>query len=434
MRHTLILTKAVVLAGLFWGSSARAGVEARCGELGASCVCSEPLDTSTYNQSAGATWAWDPADTTPADKECNVSGQPGGFVEVNDFDQHYTTVSSGDPLAALPPGHTITHVLRLLDGIGGMFAGVKFNKGEPTARRGFRYYKYYSPDYSFTSDVPLCNSSKWAQMGFNGAGTGGPLMTEEWSFYDIEQSTSWNMNTACCSGPGPGNSAQPPNPAAVKGKWLRLEFYMNNTETTGTPTTFEAWLKNVTDDTPEVKIVDTSVPTDYANGANWTKEMATQLHPTKPITDMAINMFRSDNGQACLGYAAFSHFLAAAWGTNDGQRIGAAVEIEGNVGSGGAGGTSGGAGAGASSSAGASGQSSGAGGAGGSVQTGGSGGSKKQTTPEDSGGCACRASTRQEGGFGSFVLLALALGGACRRTRQRRAPSKLRTRAEPVRP
>lgn len=281
----------------------------------------------------GVVWAWNPSDTSPSDKECNSSGQAGAFVEIEDFDGRFTTTSDGPPLAALPPGHTNTQVLRLRDGEGGMFAGVKFNRGEPTARRGFRFYKYYSTDYSFTSDVPLCNSSKWAQMGWNGAGTGGPLMTEEWSFYDIEQVTQWNQNTmGCCSAPGPGHVGLGPEPQAVKGKWIRLEFYMNNTDTTGVPTTFEAYLKNVTDNTPEVKLVDSSVPAQYPNGAHWTVALATMLHPTQPVTDMSINMFRSNNGQACRGYAAFSYFMAAAWSTNSGQRISAAYEIEGGNG------------------------------------------------------------------------------------------------------
>lgn len=278
----------------------------------------------------GVTWAWNPSDTTASDKECNTSGQAGAFIEIDNFPDVFTTTNQGPALAALPQGHTNTHVLRLMDGKGGMFAGVKFNRGEPTARRGFRYYKYYSTDYSFTADVPLCNSSKWGQMGWNGAGTGGPMMTEDWSFYDIEQVTQWNQNTGgCCSAPGPGHDGLGPALSEVKGKWIRFEFYMNNTETTGTPTTFEAYLKNITDNTPEVRLVDSSVPANYPNGAHWTASLAGALHPTQPITDMSINMFRANNGQACQGYAAFSYFMAAAWSSNQGQRILGAHEIEG---------------------------------------------------------------------------------------------------------
>lgn len=322
----------MMLLTLSFAGEARAATEARCLELGTQCTCSEPLDTDTYIMIPGVVWAWNPDDTAATDKECNVSGQAGAFVEIDDFSGRFTTASSGPPFDALPRNHSITHVLRLRDGEGGMFAGVKFDHGEPHARRGFRYYKYYSSDYSFTSDVPLCNSSKWAQMGPSGAGTGGPLMTEEWSFYDIEDVTGWNPGAnGCCSAPGPGHDGLGPTSRDVKGKWIRLEFYMNNTDTTGSPTTFEAYVKNITDDTPEVKIVDSSVPMDYPNGAHWTTDLATSLHPTSPISDMAVNMFRSNNGQACTGYAAFAYFMAAAWDSNEGQRIGAAYEIEGEM-------------------------------------------------------------------------------------------------------
>lgn len=324
-----LLSVGVAAFSILVASAAHAAIEARCVELGANCTCSEPLDTDTYTMVPGVSWGWNPADTGPSDKECNTSGQQGAFVEIDGFPDRFTTVSDGAPLSALPPGHTNARVLRLKDGAGGMFAGVKFNHGEPHARRGFRYYKYYSLDYSFTADVPLCNSSKWGQMGFNGAGTGGPLMTEDWSFYDIATSTGWNQDATCCSAPGPGHLGLGPSLSAVKGKWIRFEFYMNNTDTSGVPTTFEAYLKNVTDDTPEVRLVDSSVPADYPNGENWTTAHATTLHPTQPITDMSINMFRSNNGQACIGYAAFAYFMAAAWNTNAGQRIDAAREIEG---------------------------------------------------------------------------------------------------------
>jgi hypothetical protein len=84
-------------------------------------------------------------------------------------------------------------------------------------------------------------------------------------------------------------------------------------------------MKNVTDNTPEIQIIDSRVPTNYANGFNWGTAQATSLHPTSTVVDMAIDMFRTCGA----GYHGESHFLAAAWSTEAGQRIGAAVEIEG---------------------------------------------------------------------------------------------------------
>ena len=48
--------------------------EQRCTELGASCLCSEPLNTTTF---AGGPDFWNPADSTT--KQCSVeSASPGG--------------------------------------------------------------------------------------------------------------------------------------------------------------------------------------------------------------------------------------------------------------------------------------------------------------------------------------------------------------------
>lgn len=327
------LTQIIVLValGIFWGAPNEAdAAEQRCNELGANCICSEPMNTQSYALATGTNWAWNPADTTSL--ECATSGAAGGFVEVNGFP--FQAVSSGESIASLPAGHTNTYVLRTNDGTGGMFAGTALPGSAPTARRSIRFYQYYSTNYSFAGENggACLNSNKYAQMGTRGAGTGGPMFTVvngDWSFYDISTSLGWNMDVPCCSGPGPGNTGSGPSSSAMKGKWLRYEIIIRNAAPTGPATTFEAYVKNVTDNGPEIKVVDSSVAKNFPNGENWTVAAATALHPTSTITDMSINMFR--NG-ACTGFAAYSHFVAAAWSSDAGQRIGAAVEIEGGGG------------------------------------------------------------------------------------------------------
>ncbi len=112
-----------------------------------------------------------------------------------------------------------------------------------------------------------------------------------------------------------------PSPSAIKGKWLRYEIVVHNAAPTGPGTTFEVFLKNVTDNQPEIRIIDSSV----AEG-QWTTALATMLHPTATISTMTINGYRAGS---CTGFAAYSHYLAAAWSTDSGQRIGAAHELEG---------------------------------------------------------------------------------------------------------
>src|SRR5262245_21574407 len=53
-----------------------AAAEQRCNDLGTSCVCSEPLNTTTF---AGGPDFWNPADSTT--KQCSVeAASPGGAI------------------------------------------------------------------------------------------------------------------------------------------------------------------------------------------------------------------------------------------------------------------------------------------------------------------------------------------------------------------
>jgi len=304
--------------------------EQRCKDLGANCICSEPLNTPTYVNVSSGQW-FNPADSTV--KECSSSGAfPGAALE-SGSGWVYQTTSSGEAINNLPPGHTNSFVLRTNDGRGGQAIGGKYPSGTPTARRVVRFYKYYSSNYSFVNEVSGClNSNKIAQAGFNGALTGGPMFTETagtWSFYDIEQSLYWNMNANGCCENGPGGTG--PSLASIKGKWIRYEFVIHNAAVSGPATTWEVFLKNVTDNTPEMKIIDSSVPTAMTDGINWTTALATSLHPTREWNELSIDLFR--NG-TCTGFAGVSYYMTAAWSTDAGQRIGAAAEIEGSGGTG----------------------------------------------------------------------------------------------------
>lgn len=296
-----------------------AGNEARCDELGANCICSEPMNTATWDNALNNIW-FDPADTTT--KECSTSGVVAGGALEDGSGFRYSAASSGEQITNLPAGHTNTYVLKVNDGGGGQFFGHKYSGSDPTARRAIRFYKYYSSNYDWVGGACL-NSNKIAQGGWNGAGTGGPMMTETagtWSFYDINTLYGWNQSVDCCSGPGPGESETGPSLSSLRGKWVRYEFILHNATTSGT-TRFEWYMKNVTDNTPEIRLVDTSI-----SNAQWTSTNASTLGFTTVMDEFSINMFR--NG-TCAGSAAFSHYLAAAWSSDAGQRIGAATEIEG---------------------------------------------------------------------------------------------------------
>lgn len=323
---------ALVALGIFWGASneALAANESRCNQLGANCNCSEPMNTATWSDVLNATW-FNPADTTVSDKQCASSNAiKGGFYETGAGSLNLQVASSGEALTNLPSGHTNNYVVRTNDGIGyGFFAG-NFEASMPTARRSVRYYHYWSTNYSFVNEVTGCtNSNKY--MEFGASSVAGPMFTVvggTWSLYGVNTVFNWNRTIDCCVGPGPGNYANGPGTSALKGKWYRIEIITHNAAPTGPGTYFEVFIKNVTDNGPELQILDTSQAANYLLG-NWDVNFTTNLHPIANIDFMSINTYRAGT---CTGFQAYSHYITAAWSTDAGQRIGAAVEVEGGGG------------------------------------------------------------------------------------------------------
>lgn len=316
-----------VVAGCFWMllmmlTMSSYAAEQRCIELSTNCICSEPLNTNSYSLAAGTNWAWNPADTTT--KECAVEGAQGGIIDDSSF--RYAAVSSGEAITNLPVAHTNTWVLRTFDGSGGQFAGTHFPSNTPTARISLRGYRYYSNGYQFEPDGSVClNTGKLMQMGIPG-----PIIVEYSHFHSYAWNTSspWSPSGDCCWY-GPGDSAfQNQNLSAMRGKWFRYELVVRNTITTGT-TIVELYRKNVTDNGPNQKILDTTAVTNQPVGVNWSSTFATTLSPGSTVDELWFNLFR--NG-TCAGFTALSHIMAAAWSTDAGQFIGPAYEIEGGTG------------------------------------------------------------------------------------------------------
>ncbi len=329
---------ALIISGVLWGQSADlwAANEARCAQLGAYCIASEPLNTNSYTSASGNSY-WNPADTTTSDKQASNDGILGAAVsEEGGFNE--TPINSGEAINALPAQRTVTWVLREPIGGGGQAISTKFPTSSPTALRSFRFYRYYSPDHVWTGPAnPLCNSGKLLQLGHRGTLTGGPLVSlnGEVSFYDVNTNFGWNQNIApncCMSAPG-SQGVTIPSQSQLRGKWWRVEFALHNAAAGGTGTYWEMWLKNVTDNQPEIKVMDSRVSMTIGPDASfwWQSPMTDNLHVASgQISDFAINLFRSNNGSPCTGYIAHTSVLWAAWPTDAGQRIGAAVEIEGN--------------------------------------------------------------------------------------------------------
>jgi hypothetical protein len=325
-RHLVPL---IVGFGIFCiAASAEAGVEARCTELGANCIASEPLNTDTYVQDVAA--FWDPADTDPKDttsKQMSLDDQfPGACIEETGFDTKHVVDTSGPMFSALPNiSPSIKFLLRTTTS-GGNFLGHVFPASAPTARVAFRWYVYFSSDFEFTDSTCL-NSGKLFEMGDAAI----PLVWTGGTRHQMYGWAGWSPTSldCCLFGPGPSGGNIPYDAATMNGKWWRFEIAVRNNLPTASQTIIQTWRKNVTDNLAEQLVLDTSMATPQgAVGDQWTSAQASTLKPLKTMARFAVTVWR--NG-VCAGYHGVTHMLAAAWDTDAGQRIGAATEIEGST-------------------------------------------------------------------------------------------------------
>jgi hypothetical protein len=317
------------------GSSGLAfAAEQRCTDLGANCICSEPLNTSNIVRGAvlnsdEGIYAWNPADSTT--KECNAEGSPGAAYSST---QTYFPYSTNDStiLNALStqPGRP-SWVTRKADGhadifwIGGVIGGTFVKKA------AIRLYVYWSSNFTFAY-TGSCNNHKNFETesltttleGTVDNGSGGGAH----SVYGLAQSPpQWNKVSDCCfSGPNTSNYFGVTPASARRGKWYRTELVLTNRAGGASPNGFRAQIydKNITDNGPEELVIDTRGT--FASG----------LDPWLGWTDLTPN-FRQDwltfagyRDGVCPGYYALSHILIAGWNTDTGsERIGAASEVEG---------------------------------------------------------------------------------------------------------
>jgi hypothetical protein len=143
-------------------------------------------------------------------------------------------------------------------------------------------------------------------------------------------SQGWNHPVDCCyAGPNTTNYYGPaPLATTRRGKWFRAEMVLTNRAGGSSPNGFRAeiYLKNVTDNTAEQKVIDTR-GTSYGGLVPW----GGWSDLTPPFKQNLLAMVAYRQG-TCAGYYGFSHLMAAGWDTDSGQRIGAAYEIEGGSG------------------------------------------------------------------------------------------------------
>ncbi len=306
----LVLLSAVGLA--FALVSPVAAQEQRCNELGANCLCSEPLQDTT-TRSIGD--QHDFADS-PNGSECkNYETSSNRVRTINEF--------------GMPAGNSVDRVLEIAeDG-----ASVNWIRGEESApsstqRMCVRYYATYDENFSGVGQNGAgcpAERNKMVQFGFQGANV------------QLQEA----VNPQGCHGPGTSNPAYQPiylTNTAIS------NFYLQNNQ--GDYATFDkCWKSN------GWCRIEVCVAGNIASGQNvYTEARMTMLSDGDVYAARQGNRTNMGNfgggqtgadlyhGQGSVGgYGGYyiSHFMQASWSSDSGQWIGAATEIESGGGGGG---------------------------------------------------------------------------------------------------
>jgi hypothetical protein len=281
--------------------------ERRCSELRENCVCSEPLNGTLRR--VGNSW-YNPNDSES--QECTVENfqdpaARGAALTRNSDDLKPTNESS--ILGALPAGHKIATVIRAPEKYSGLwFLGHYFGSDDNFRKRmAVRWYRYYSPNYEMSqADNPACaQRGKLTEAHINFTSLGGGF-----SAYNF---LNWTPNGRDCCG---YVQTSYPTIRQLKGKWWRIEYVMINRNGPGHNSLL--YVKNVTDNSPERLVFD------FSRLSFWSP----QFTPPVPARELRASQYAEGT---CAGFAAVSHFMAAGWDTDTGQRIGPAYEIEGDA-------------------------------------------------------------------------------------------------------
>ena len=306
--------------------------ETRCGELGANCLCSEPMNTATYAQSGNY---WNPADSTT--KQCTVTSAGAGYtIERSTADiMGASAATHPAAFAALPPGATITRFMKASDNHSGIFYVGSWGHSSYFTRYAVRWYKYFSSNYQPGIKLTSCVGDKlfytWVNQG--GDYTGVADGNDAWNYYGFTRNQFTNDGATfykdCCH-TGPISGAWKPNGTSFLGKWIRFETIYTNRGAGMHHFNIQAYYLNVTTNpngTP-TKFIDLreSCPgCGYFDGG-W--DPVPNLVATQNYSTMIVNYREYGSSPGCAGYSGTSHVMYAGWDTDFGQFIGAAREIE----------------------------------------------------------------------------------------------------------
>lgn len=301
-----------IAVGFISAHSAAAGMETRCTELGAGCLCSDRLDTSNYESLPDGV-SQDPADSSV--KECGnnnngkvISGPSGGCPAGKCFAVQET---------GMPGGNSVSWVMRNVStSTNGALIAPKPPQG--TTRFCVRSYFRFSSDYQF-KDQPsggTCEANKGMQIGWGGpqlhfnypAGYG--AVKEGW---DHNQDGSVSRARGSCQWASGGGSelacgmdnTGSADASMCRGEWCMQEVCATGRDVLNGEDMWAEWSFRV------------------VTGPNAGKErrfgrhfLGNRARDGQSMTKVwAANMYRQG---FCAGHEDFSHVMAAAWDPGDG--------------------------------------------------------------------------------------------------------------------
>lgn len=328
-------------------------MEQWCTDNAANCIMSEPFQSTSYStaSSGGNYIAVLGNDSTkqgkinqPVSLTASIAHQDG--VANGTFGASFD-ISTSSAILNLLPNRDVSAVARFLkskdtfdDGVY-RFGYAPFALGTTIKRIALRWYAYYTPTYDFAFDNS-CTNGKLFHVSQTTWGSN-PFLTVQSYHNDIGNYSFIPAGWHWTGAPGgwadffgwksPGNGYDLNN---FKGKWHRHEVIVRRPRTADSNTgglgfDYEYYLKNVTDDTPEVKAVQ------FSNGSTCTScidagspsnfSWNTTIYPTADINSIHTETYRAGT---CAGWQGWLYAAAAAWTTDAGtERIGAASEMEG---------------------------------------------------------------------------------------------------------
>jgi hypothetical protein len=337
----LVFSMAIILAVGFTVLEACTAFaqEQRCNELGANCVCSEPLTSPTIMPSGSGSAYF--KGSNPNTKPCAMDGQTGYGIR-NDLygggtPPNLVVKSDATTLNKLPnrDASKTAYYLSTPSGWTGDWM-IGHSTVSDYARVAFRFYLYRSSDFQHTSEGTCTNSKEAGVRGYGGSEGGWAISSEGTGRYPHAYSLlnfTWSGHPSGADGfegSVPWGSGTW-NVSGFKDKWVRIEVVTRKPNAAGHD--LEVYVTDITGGGTQQQVMKLS------NGC------ATCVYPYQPFVwdssfrttttlgEYIAMLYRAaEGGGRCGGWQGALYFTIAAWSTDAGQMIGAAKEVEGGGG------------------------------------------------------------------------------------------------------